>query len=105
MDKSQRQVKIFLAILLFLGLSFTVALTTEAAFCRNSNNHTICILSIKRSAKNYWEYRTAISIDGVARPIEVYNCRERLRVRQDGSIVPFELNGPGELICKFFPSS
>jgi hypothetical protein len=97
MDKSQIKVK-FIAILLFLGLSL-------ASFCRNSNDHTICILSIKRSAKNYWEYRTAISIDGVVRPIEVYNCRERLRVRQDGSIVPFELNGPGELICKFFPNS
>lgn len=104
MDKSQRQVK-FIAILLFLTLSFAVALPAEASFCRNSNEHLICILSIKRSAKNYWEYRTAISIDGVARPIEVYNCRARVRVRQDGIIVPFELNGPGQLICSFFQKS
>ena len=83
-------------------LSFAVALPAEASFCRNSNDHLICILSIKRSAKNYWEYRAAVSIDGVERPIEVYNCRDRTLVRKDGSVMPFESNGPGELICRFF---
>ncbi len=80
-------------------LSLAVALPAQASFCRNSNDHLICILSIKRSAKNYWEYRAAVSVDGVKRPIEVYNCRERVRVRQDGAVVPFEPNSPGELIC------
>src|ERR687885_2472480 len=92
----------FMALLLFLTLSFAVALPAEASFCRNSNNHSICILSIKRSAKNYWEYRAAVSIDGVKRPIEVYNCRDRIRVRNDGTVMPFESNGPGEVICNFF---
>jgi biopolymer transport protein ExbD len=92
----------FIALLLFLTLSFAVALPAEASFCRNYNDHSICILSIKRSAKNYWEYRAAVSVDGVERPIEVYNCRDRLRVRQDGTVVPFEPNDPGELICSFF---
>ncbi|MFB8788691.1 MAG: hypothetical protein U7123_07520 [Potamolinea sp.] len=104
MDKSQRQVK-FIVLLLFLTLSFAVALPAEASFCRNSNDHSICILSIKRSAKNYWEYRTAISIDGVAQPIEVYNCRDRVKVSQDGIIVPFESNSPGEIICSLFQKS
>ncbi len=92
----------FTALLLFLTLSFAVALPAEASFCRNSNDHLICILSINRSAKNYWEYRAAVSIDGVERPIEVYNCRDRVRVRKDGIVVAFEANGPGELICRFF---
>ncbi len=92
----------FIALVLFLTLSFVVALPAEASFCRNSNNHSICILSIKRSAKNYWEYRAAVSIDKVEQPIEVYNCRDRTRVRKDGIVVPFEPNGPGELICRFF---
>jgi hypothetical protein len=87
---------------LLLTLSFAVALPAEASFCRNSNNHSICILSIKRSAKNYWEYRAAVSVDGVERPIEVYNCRDRIRVRTDRTVVPFEPNSPGELICSFF---
>ena len=92
----------FIALVLFLTLSFVVALPVQASFCRNSNNHSICILSIKRSAKNYWEYRAAVSIDKVERPIEVYNCRDRTRVRKDGIVVRFEPNGPGELICRFF---
>jgi biopolymer transport protein ExbD len=92
----------YIALLLFLMLSFAVALPAEASFCRNSNDRSICILSIKRSAKNYWEYRVAVSVDGVERPIEVYNCRDRVRVRQDGTLVPFEPNGPGELVCSFF---
>ncbi len=92
----------FIALLLLLTLSFAVALPAEASFCRNSNDHSICILSIKRSAKYHWEYRAAVSIDGVERPIEVYNCRDRLRVRKEGTVVPFEANGPGELICRFF---
>ena len=94
--------KYIIAPLLFLAVLFAVALPAEASFCRNSNDHSICVLSIKRSAKNYWEYRAAISIDGVKRPIEVYNCRDRVRIRQDGMIVPFESKGSGELICSFF---
>jgi hypothetical protein len=92
----------FIALLLFVTLLLAVALPAEASFCRNSNEHSICILSIKRSAKNYWEYRAAVSVDGVERPTEVYNCRDSLRVRQDGTVVPFESNGPGELICSLF---
>lgn len=92
----------WIALLLFLMLSFAVARPAEASFCRNSNDRSICILSIKRSAKNYWEYRVAVSVDGVERPIEVYNCRDRVRVRKDGTIMPFEPSGPGELICSFF---
>lgn len=83
-------------------MSLTVALPAQASLlCRNSG-HLICILSIKRSAKNYWEYRAAVSIDQVARPIELYNCRDRLRVRQDGKVIPFQTNGAGTLICNFF---
>lgn len=88
-----------IALLLFLTLSFAVTLPAEASFCRNFNGHSICILSVKRSAKNYWEYRAAVSIDGVERAIEVYNCRDRVRVQKDGTIVPFERNDPGELLC------
>ncbi len=92
----------FIALLLFLMLSFAVPLPAEASFCRNSNEHLICILSIKRSAKNYWEYRATVSIDGVKRPIEIYNCRDRVRVRQDGTFAWFDSNGAGEFICSFF---
>jgi hypothetical protein len=97
--------KYVFALLLLLGISLMVIAPVEAAsFCRTIRDRAICILSIQRSAKNYWEYRAAVSVDGVARPIEVYNCRDRLRVRPDGKVARFEPNGAGELICNLIRS-
>lgn len=90
-----------ISLLLFVSVLFAPALPAQASFCRKSD-HLICILSIKRSAKNYWEYRAAVSIDQVVRPIELYNCRDSFRVRQDGKVIPFQANGAGKLICSFF---
>ncbi|NWF62228.1 MAG: hypothetical protein HXY43_23980 [Fischerella sp.] len=92
----------YIALVLPLILFFLVVFPAEALVCRNYQGHQICILSIKRSAKNYWEYRAAVSVDGVKRPIEVYNCRDRIKVESDEVIVPFEDNDPGELICSYF---
>ncbi|MEH1818266.1 MAG: hypothetical protein V7L31_04075 [Nostoc sp.] len=101
---------IFFALLLILP--FSVVHPAFADVCRNYDvydglrlHHQICILSISRSAKNYWEYKAAISVDGVKRPTEVYNCRERFKVQQGGTVLPFEQKGPGEMICSFFNSS
>lgn len=91
-----------LAVLLCLALSLAVTIPAQAAFCRQSSNGLICIVSINRSAKNYWEYRASVSIDGIKRPLEVYNCRNRIRIRKDGAVVPFESDGAGELICRFY---
>jgi hypothetical protein len=74
--------------------------TAQAAFCRTVEKQTICILEIKRSAKNFWEYRAAVSINGKTRPIELYDCRKRVRIRADGAELPFAANGAGELICR-----
>ncbi|MCX7595638.1 MAG: hypothetical protein N2235_18150 [Fischerella sp.] len=92
----------FIALVLLLIHFFLIAFPAEASVCRNYQGHQICILSIKRSAKNYWEYRAAVSVDGVKRPIEIYNCRDRIKVEPDEVIVPFEDNDPGELICSYF---
>jgi len=94
-----------IVVLLLLGLSLLAVPPVEAkSFCRPISDRSICILSIKRSAKNYWEYRAVVSVDGVARPLEIYNCRDRLRVRQDGKVVRFEPNDAGELICNLIRS-
>ncbi|NJN58329.1 MAG: hypothetical protein HC879_12930 [Leptolyngbyaceae cyanobacterium SL_5_9] len=90
---------ILFAVALVLILSFAIALPARAAFCRTVEEHEICILSIQRSAKNHWEYRASVSVDGVARPVEVYNCRDRQRTQKDRTVIPFAKNGPGELIC------
>lgn len=93
-------IKTISLILLWLLLwSCVMILPGWAASCRTLGDRQICIVSIQRSAKNYWEYRASVQIDGVIRPIEVYNCRDRIRIRQDKTVVPFEPNGAGELIC------
>lgn len=89
--------------LLSLTLWLTAAFPVGAADrCRRLGDRSICILSIQRSAKHYWEYRAAVRIDGVERPIEVYNCRDRVRVQQDGAIVPFAPDSAGKLVCSLF---
>ncbi|NDJ22357.1 hypothetical protein GS682_12075 [Nostoc sp. B(2019)] len=94
----------YVIFVLLLILSFSVALPSDASVCRNYDGQQICILSINRSAKNYWEYRATVSVNGVKRPIEVYNCREQVKVQQDGTVLPFEQKDPGKLICSFFNS-
>ncbi|WP_334893706.1 hypothetical protein [Nostoc sp.] len=100
------------ALVLFLILNLSAPYPAFASVCRNYDiddrlhqHYQICIISINRSAKNYWEYRAAVSVDGVKRPTEVYNCRERVRVQNNGTILPFEHKDPGEMICSFFNSS
>jgi hypothetical protein len=89
-------------LILVLILFFIFIPTADASFCRQLENRHICILSIKRSAKNYWEYRAAVSINGVAKPIEIYNCRSRQIVQKDRTVVDFKPNGAGDLICSQF---
>ncbi len=97
----------YLLPLLVLITSFLVNPPAEASMpiCRNYNKHKICILSIKRSAKNYWEYRATVSVDGVTQPLKVYNCRNRTKIEDDGKILQFQPNDPGLFICRFFPNS
>ncbi|MGC9526778.1 MAG: hypothetical protein ACP5D7_14695 [Limnospira sp.] len=88
-----------IAILLAMGSLSPIAPPAEAASCRMIADHKVCILSLKRSAKYYWEYRAQISVDGVVRPVETYNCRDRIWVRSDGREVKFESGGFGDYIC------
>ncbi|MDF5735415.1 MAG: hypothetical protein PUQ00_06945 [Nostoc sp. S13] len=97
----------YIIFMLLLILLFSGVHPAFASVCRNYNiydglRHRICILSINRSAKNYWEYRAAVSVDGVKRPVEVYNCRQRVKVKQNGTVLPFQQKDPGEMICSFF---
>jgi hypothetical protein len=88
----------------FLILIFccSIALPAAASVCRNYDGKQICIVDIQRSAKNYWEYRAIISIDGVKQPVEAYNCRHRSKIKKDGTVLPFSKNDAGQLICSFF---
>mgnify|MGYP005847737837 CR=1 FL=1 len=92
----------FLFVLIILSSPFTFPRPVEAAFCRAVNHQQVCITSIKRSAKNYWEYRVVLSVDGMEKPLELFNCRDRVRIQQDGTPLPFEPEGLGEQICRLF---
>lgn len=71
-----------------------------AETCRTVGEHRICLVSVKRSAKNYWEYRAVVEIDGDRRPLEVYDCQRQRRTTAEGKRIPFADGGPGELICR-----
>ena len=86
--------------LFWAGFGWFSQPANAALLCRSENAQQICILSIERSAKNHWEYRTVVSIDGKKRPLELYNCRDRVRISKDGKRVPFASQGPGPLICR-----
>ena len=91
-------VSFFLLLISF----FWIALPAEASVCRNYQGREICIVDIKRSAKNYWEYRVILSVDGEKKPLEVYNCRERTTLKKNGTMLAFGENNPGEIVCRFF---
>jgi hypothetical protein len=95
-------VKLISVLNLILIFCLGVVPAAEASFCRQLDNHSICIVRIKRSAKNYWEYRAVVSIDGKKKPMEIYNCRDKLRVQSDNITVPFKSNGVGKLLCSLF---
>lgn len=79
-------------------------------FCRVVEGHSVCVLSLQRSAKNFWEYRAAVSVDGVVRPVEVYDCRDRsasqnenrLQHKTDGKTVSFAKDIAGAIVCRLY---
>jgi hypothetical protein len=91
----------FSILLLDLGLRSS-ALASNCQVL--SSGHQVCILKINRSAKKYWEYWASISIDGVKRPAETYNCRGRTILRQNGIVIPFSQDNAGDLVCRLFKS-
>lgn len=52
------------------------AKTCQKTFDQNSSGQPICLLQIKRSAKNYWEYRVSLKIGDRPKITRVYNCRQ-----------------------------
>jgi hypothetical protein len=82
---------------------FTFAPIAHADMCRVRFGQQVCILKLKRSAKNYWEYRATVSIDGEKqRAKEIYNCRDRTLIRKEKYPISFQSNSPGELVCGLF---
>ena len=94
---AQRTIAIAAICSLLLAIPAAPAI---AKTCRTVGEQQICLISVKRSAKNYWEYRAVVEIDGDRRPLEVYDCRHRQRTTADGRLVKFTAQGAGPLICR-----
>lgn len=91
---------VVLVLLLNFLVLFPTASANAAPTCRMTGEHTICILTIKRSAKNYWEYRASVKVDDQVRPVEVYNCRDRTKINSKGQVTRFQEDGAGAMICQ-----
>ncbi|WP_373542802.1 hypothetical protein [Chamaesiphon sp.] len=74
----------------------------RADFCRQVESQRICILDIKRSAKNYWQYQAMVSIDGIAQPSASYDCRDRLITDPDGNLSSFRSRKDGKIVCSLY---
>ena len=60
------------------------------------------MVDAKRSAKNFWEYRAKVTIDGKLEPVGVYDCRDRFYIDEDGFAEPFSKHPAGPVICNLF---
>ncbi len=74
----------------------------RAEFCRQVDGHQICILNIKRSAKNYWQYQATAKIDGIEKPTASYDCRSRSITDLDGNQSLFRSRLDSKLICSLY---
>lgn len=88
-------------VVLWVAIAFPLP-SAQALPCRSIDRHQVCIEQIKRSAKNYWEYRVVVRVDGVKQPPEVYNCRDRTHTSKNGHPQSFETQDIGAVICRLF---
>lgn len=99
-----KHIKLLLLLSLVFWLEFTPI--ADAQMCRNNNGDQMCILKLKRSAKNYWEYRATVGIEGQKQTSkEIYNCRDRTITRKGKYPIPFKPDSLGELVCDLFRKS
>lgn len=94
--------KSLLAVLIGGMVLFSLPGPAEAAICRNIQGRRICEASLNRSAKNYWEYRAIVTIDGARQPRETYNCRDKIRIQADGTVIPFQEGDPSPVVCRLY---
>ncbi len=93
---------VLIGAILIVGLTIAPRPSQAADICRTIDQRTVCIVTIKRSAKNFWEYNAAVSINGKRGPKEPYDCRSKIKTNPDGSISRFGKNSIGSLVCRAY---
>lgn len=92
-------------VVVCLLLGSCQGVTAPPLRCEQTGEQTVCIQWIKRSAKNHWEYRAGVTLDGIPQPPALYNCRTRRLTINPQPPTPFHTAGPGDLICRILKSS
>jgi hypothetical protein len=46
-----------------------------ALTCQTVGDHRLCLETAKRSAKHFWQYQAAVTVDGQSLPTQRYDCR------------------------------
>jgi len=92
---------IVIALCLWLAISPDVS-SSSALTCRDYEGREVCINRIKRSARNYWEYRVDLTIDGQRQSSDLLDCRNHQRIDRDGFIEPFAPDDVGWFVCQYF---
>ncbi len=93
----------YIVLILLFNFSFAGLFSPKPIACNMESERQICIVEIKRSAKNFWEYQAVVSIDGEIRPQEKYNCRDRFLIQKDGTVKSFDNNDvAGNLVCRLY---
>lgn len=90
--------------ILLLGMFLTSG-PAQGLSCLSLQEHQVCLVRVNRSAKNYWEYRVILQVDGVQQAQEIYNCRDRLRVQANGTTLAFSDQDPHSWVCRLYPLS
>lgn len=91
---------LFLLILVFWLIATP---GVKAATCQSITDKQVCIETIKRSAKNYWQYRVNLTIDNQKQVTRVYNCRDRYYTLPDRTQVYYPQNDPlAKSVCRLY---
>jgi hypothetical protein len=102
------RVLLAIGLIAILGLGGLGADRAEAApvlgasSCRTFRGNEVCVLTQKRSAKRFWEYKAQVTVNGERQPLWVYNCRDRTKAERDGTVFEFDRDDPGDVICKVY---
>lgn len=75
-----------LAVVLAVGLGSSPA--AAALTCRTVGEQRVCLESVKRSAKYFWQYQAVVSVDGTALPLQAYDCRQAPAVQPTLATTP-----------------
>jgi hypothetical protein len=86
----------------WLTVNLIIVAPAQAAHCRTVKGQPVCITSIKRSAKFYWQYRATLSIAGKNQPPANYDCRSRAIIDEYNTALSFKRTDPAAVVCDLF---